>query len=121
MLIEGFRPGVMEKLGIGPSNCHDKLIYGRMTGWGQVGKFSKTAGHDINYLGITGALHAIGNDERPIPPLNLVADYGGGSMFLIFGILFFWKISPEYPVITLIFLIHSGLAHFSHNCSLVIS
>tara|TARA_B100001059_G_scaffold49750_1_gene42810 strand:+ start:1173 stop:2291 length:1119 start_codon:yes stop_codon:yes gene_type:complete len=87
VLIEGFRPGVMEKLGIGPSNCHDKLIYGRMTGWGQVGKFSKTAGHDINYLGITGALHAIGNDERPIPPLNLVADYGGGSMFLIFGIL----------------------------------
>jgi alpha-methylacyl-CoA racemase len=87
VLIEGFRPGVMEKLGIAPSDCHDKLVYGRMTGWGQSGKFSKTAGHDINYLGITGALHAIGTDETPIPPLNLVADYGGGSMFLIFGIL----------------------------------
>lgn len=87
VLIEGFRPGVMEKLQIGPSDCHEELIYGRMTGWGQSGMLSKTAGHDINYLGITGALHAIGNREKPIPPLNLVADYGGGSMFLIFGIL----------------------------------
>ena len=87
VLIEGFRPGVMEKLGIAPSDCHDRLIYGRMTGWGQTGTYSKTAGHDINYLGITGALHAIGTDKTPIPPLNLVADYGGGSMFLIFGIL----------------------------------
>jgi alpha-methylacyl-CoA racemase len=77
----------MERLQIGPSDCHEELIYGRMTGWGQSGMLSKTAGHDINYLGITGALHAIGNREKPIPPLNLVADYGGGSMFLIFGIL----------------------------------
>ena len=85
-LIEGFRPGVMEKLSIGPADCHkinERLIFGRMTGWGQDGPLSKTAGHDINYLAITGALHAIGRKEQPpVPPLNLVADYGGGAMFL---------------------------------------
>jgi alpha-methylacyl-CoA racemase len=91
VLIEGFRPGVMERLGLGPEHClsaNPRLVYGRITGWGQTGPLARTAGHDINYLGITGALHAIGRpDEPPVPPLNLVADFGGGSMFLIFGIL----------------------------------
>ncbi len=91
ILLEGFRPGVMEKLGIGPSECqtiNERLVYGRMTGWGQEGPLSSTAGHDINYLAITGALHAIGKKgEPPIPPLNLVADYAGGAMFLVMGVL----------------------------------
>lgn len=88
ILIEGFRPGVMERLGLGPDACPDRLIYGRMTGWGQDGPWSQTAGHDINYLAITGALHAIGPAEHaPVAPLNLVADYGGGAMFLLFGVL----------------------------------
>ena len=91
ILIEGFRPGVMEKLGLGPATCHQEnagLIYGRMTGWGQTGPLAQTAGHDINYLSITGALHAIGKDkEPPVPPLNLAADSGGGTMFLLLGVL----------------------------------
>jgi alpha-methylacyl-CoA racemase len=91
ILIEGFRPGVMEKLGLGPTDCHainPGLIFGRMTGWGQAGPLAMTAGHDINYLSLSGALGAIGRaDGPPVPPLNLVADYGGGSMFLIFGVL----------------------------------
>ncbi|MDX5401380.1 MAG: CoA transferase, partial [Rhodobacterales bacterium] len=91
ILIEGFRPGVMEKLGLGPVDCHEinpGLIFGRMTGWGQEGPMAMTAGHDINYLSLTGALGAIGRaDGPPVPPLNLAADYGGGSMFLIFGVL----------------------------------
>lgn len=91
ILIEGFRPGVMERLGLGPDDLHainPGLIYGRMTGWGQSGPLAQTAGHDINYLAITGALHAIGrNGQPPVPPLNLVADYGGGAMFLLFGVL----------------------------------
>ena len=88
ILIEGFRPGVMERLGLGPDHCPETLVYARMTGWGQEGPLAHTAGHDINYLALTGALHAMGAaDAPPIPPLNLVADYGGGSMFLIFGIL----------------------------------
>jgi alpha-methylacyl-CoA racemase len=91
ILIEGFRPGVMEKLGLGPSDCHEinpRLIIGRMTGWGQTGPLAMTAGHDINYLALSGALGAIGHaDGPPVPPLNLVADYGGGTMFLIFGVL----------------------------------
>ena len=91
VLIEGFRPGVMEKLKLGPDDfkvSNPRLIYSRMTGWGQSGPLSGMAGHDINYLSITGALHAIGPKEGPpVPPLNLAADYGGGSMFLIFGIL----------------------------------
>jgi alpha-methylacyl-CoA racemase len=91
ILIEGFRPGVMEKLGLGPEVCHQrnaKLIYGRMTGWGQEGPLSQAAGHDINYIAITGALDAIGRkDSGPVPPLNLVGDFGGGSMYLIMGVL----------------------------------
>jgi len=91
VLMEGFRPGVMEKLGLGPDMCHQRnpgLVYGRMTGWGQQGPLSKTAGHDLNYLSLTGTLSMMGHADRPpTPPLNLVADYGGGSMFLIFGIL----------------------------------
>lgn len=91
ILIEGFRPGVMEKLGVGPEECraiNPGLIFGRMTGWGQTGPLSKSAGHDLNYLAITGALGAMGRKgEPPIPPLNLVADYGGGAMFLLFGVL----------------------------------
>ena len=91
ILLEGFRPGVMEKLSLGPAECREcngALIYGRMTGWGQQGPLSRTAGHDINYLAITGALHAIGSKEGPpVPPLNLVADYAGGAMFLVMGVL----------------------------------
>ena len=91
ILLEGFRPGVMERLGLGPAECLSKnegLVYGRMTGWGQDGPLSHSAGHDLNYLAITGALHAMGKEgEPPVPPLNLVADYGGGSMFLIMGVL----------------------------------
>lgn len=89
-LIEGFRPGVMERLGLGPEVCHavnPRLVYGRMTGWGQSGPLSQSAGHDLNYIALTGALHAIGSPEKPIPPLNLVGDFGGGSMMLAFGIV----------------------------------
>ncbi|WP_158969701.1 CaiB/BaiF CoA transferase family protein [Chachezhania sediminis] len=90
-VIEGFRPGVMEKLGLGPAVCQARnpgLVFGRMTGWGQTGPLSKRAGHDINYMSLSGALAAMGpRDSVPRPPLNLVADYGGGSMFLIFGVL----------------------------------
>ena len=89
-LIEGFRPGVMEKLGIGPQEClkkNPKLIFGRITGWGQKGPLAKTAGHDINYISLVGALNAIGGKEnKPTIPLNLVGDYGGGTMFLVLGI-----------------------------------
>jgi len=91
VLFEGFRPGVMERLGLGPKECFEKnpkLIYGRMTGWGQTGPLAHAAGHDINYISITGALHAVGRpNENPVPPLNLVGDYGGGAMFLVTGIL----------------------------------
>ena len=91
VLIEGFRPGVMERLGLGPEDCrvrHPRLVYGRMTGWGQTGPLAQTAGHDLNYLALTGALGAIGPAEGPpLPPLNLVADFGGGAMFLVFGVL----------------------------------
>jgi alpha-methylacyl-CoA racemase len=89
-LIEGFRPGVTEKLGLGPDVClarNPRLVYGRMTGWGQDGPLAHAAGHDINYIALTGALHAIGNrGGPPVPPLNLVGDFGGGAMFLAFGI-----------------------------------
>jgi alpha-methylacyl-CoA racemase len=88
VLIEGFRPLVMERLGLGPDACPDTLIYARMTGWGQDGPLAQTAGHDINYLALTGALNAMGDADRPpVPPLNMVADYGGGTMFLLLGIL----------------------------------
>ncbi len=90
MLIEGMRPGVMERLGLGPEEftaSNPALIYGRMTGWGQTGPLAQTAGHDINYIGLTGALHAIGPAENPVPPLNLVGDFGGGAMYLVAGLL----------------------------------
>jgi alpha-methylacyl-CoA racemase len=90
-LIEGFRPGVTERLGIGPDAClarNPRLVYGRMTGWGQDGPMAQMAGHDMNYIAIAGALGAIGRpDERPQPPLNLVGDFGGGGMLLAFGIV----------------------------------
>lgn len=90
-LVEGYRPGVMERLGLGPEVAHarnPKLVFGRMTGWGQTGPFASMAGHDINYISVTGALHAIGREgEPPPPPLNLVGDYGGGAMFLVSGLL----------------------------------
>ena len=88
VLIEGFRPGVMERLGLGPKDCPETLVYGRMTGWGQEGPLAHSAGHDITYLAMTGALHAIGPADRPpVVPLNLIADFGGGTMFLLYGIL----------------------------------
>jgi len=89
-LIEGFRPGAMERLGLGPETVlaqNPRLVYGRMTGWGQTGPLAQAAGHDLNYLALTGALAAIGRaGEKPVPPLNLVADYGGGALYLAFGI-----------------------------------
>jgi alpha-methylacyl-CoA racemase len=91
VLLEGFRPGVTERMGLGPDIAlerNPRLIYGRMTGWGQFGPLADRAGHDINYISLTGVLHAIGRkDERPVPPLNMVGDFGGGSMFLVFGVL----------------------------------
>jgi alpha-methylacyl-CoA racemase len=90
-LLEGFRPGVMERLGLGPEIClrrNPKLVYGRITGWGQDGPLAHAAGHDLNYIALTGALHAIGREgQKPTPPLNLVGDYGGGAMFLVAGVL----------------------------------
>ncbi len=91
VLFEGLRPGVMERLGVSPETCMEinpKLIYARMTGWGQNGPLTHAAGHDINYISLTGALHAIGSKKsKPIIPLNLIGDYGGGSMLLVIGIL----------------------------------
>lgn len=89
-VFEGFRPGVMERLGLGPDVAlkrNPKLVYGRMTGWGQFGPYANAAGHDMNYIAITGALHAIGTKDKPIPPLNLVGDFGGGALYLAFGLL----------------------------------
>src|SRR6202022_2754980 len=90
-IFEGFRPGVAERLGVGPEPClgaDAKLVYGRMTGWGQTGPLARAAGHDINYIALAGALHAIGRrGERPVPPLNLVGDFGGGGAMLAFGIV----------------------------------
>jgi len=89
-MTEPFRPGVAERLGVGPDVClgrNPKLVYGRMTGWGQEGPLAKAAGHDINYIALTGALHAIGGKDKPVPPLNLVGDFGGGGMLLAFGMV----------------------------------
>ncbi|UUZ47060.1 CoA transferase [Massilia sp. B-10] len=91
ILIEGFRPGVMERLGLGPQECQARnpaLVYGRITGWGQDGPLAQAAGHDINYIALTGMLHAMGRaGEPPAPPLNLVGDFGGGAMMLAFGVV----------------------------------
>ncbi len=88
-LLEGFRPGVAERLGIGPESClarNPRLVYGRMTGWGQEGPLANTAGHDIDYIAVSGALHAVGRaGEAPVPPLNLVGDFGGGGLLLAYG------------------------------------
>ncbi len=90
-LIEGFRPGVTERLGVGPDDClarNPRLVYGRMTGWGQDGPYSQAAGHDINYIALAGALESMGRKgEAPVPPLNLVGDFGGGGMYLAFGMV----------------------------------
>jgi len=90
VLFEGYRPGVMERLGLGPQAVlarNPRLVYGRMTGWGQDGPYAQRAGHDINYIAISGALDAIGTRDKPVPPLNLVGDYGGGAMMLAVGLL----------------------------------
>ena len=90
VLIEGFRPGVMEKLGLSPEVClarNPRLVFGRMTGWGQTGPLAHAAGHDINYIALSSALHAIGTPAQPLPPLNLVGDFGGGGMLLVAGVL----------------------------------
>ncbi|MCW5633385.1 MAG: CoA transferase [Rubrivivax sp.] len=93
VLVEGFRPGVTEKMGLGPADCHarnPRLVYGRMTGFGQHGPLAAAAGHDLNYIALTGVLDAIGpggDGARPVPPLNLVGDYGGGALYLAFGVL----------------------------------
>ncbi len=90
VLIEGFRPGVMERLGLGPEEClarNPALVYGRMTGWGQDGRYAHTAGHDITYLAISGALHMIGEEGgKPVPPVNLLGDFGAGGAYLAFGV-----------------------------------
>jgi alpha-methylacyl-CoA racemase len=91
-LIDPMRPGVMERLGLGPEVCqkrNPRLVYGRMTGWGQHGPLASAAGHDINYISLSGVLHAIGPRERPVPPLNVVRDMGGGAMFLLAA----WRVS----------------------------
>ncbi|MEJ8826091.1 CaiB/BaiF CoA-transferase family protein [Variovorax humicola] len=91
VLLEGYRPGVMERLGLGPEVCHlrnKRLVYGRMTGWGQTGPLSHAAGHDINYIALSGALHAVGRSgEGPVVPLNFIGDFGGGGMLLAFGVI----------------------------------
>jgi alpha-methylacyl-CoA racemase len=91
VLFEGFRPGVAERLGVGPEDClarNPRLVYGRMTGWGRTGHYAERVGHDINYLGLTGALHSTGRPgQAPVPPLNLVGDFGGGGAFLALGIV----------------------------------
>lgn len=90
VLIEGFRPGVTERLGVGPAEClarNPRLVYGRMTGWGQEGPLASQAGHDIDYIAISGVLGAVGPTDRPIPPINLVGDFGGGAMLLAVGVL----------------------------------
>ena len=90
IMFEGYRPGVMERLGLGPDIAlgrNPKLIYGRMTGWGQTGPLAHAAGHDIDYIAISGALHAIGTNARPVVPLNLIGDYGGGALYLAMGLL----------------------------------
>lgn len=90
ILLEGYRPGVMERLGLGPDVClkaNPALVYGRMTGWGQHGPLAHAAGHDLNYIALTGALDGIGPKERPVPPLNVVGDFGGGSLYLAVGVL----------------------------------
>jgi len=89
-VFEGFRPGVMERLGLGPDVAlarNPRLVFGRMTGWGQSGPYAQAAGHDMNYIAISGALGAIGTADKPIPPLNLVGDFGGGALYLAFGLL----------------------------------
>lgn len=89
-LLEGFRPGVAERLGVGPEAClarNPRLVYGRMTGWGQDGPLARSAGHDIDYIALSGALHGIGTRERPVLPLNLVGDFGGGALFLALGVV----------------------------------
>lgn len=90
-LFEGFRPGVTERLGLGPAECHavnPRLVYGRMTGWGQFGPYANAAGHDINYIALAGALHAYGRaGDKPTPPINMVGDFGGGGMMLAFGMV----------------------------------
>ena len=90
VLLEGFRPGVAERLGVGPDQClarNPRLVYGRMTGWGQTGSYASTAGHDINYIALSGALHPIGRrGEAPVPPVNFVGDFGGGGMLLALGV-----------------------------------
>ena len=90
VLIEGWRPGVAERLGLGPETClarNPGLVFGRMTGFGQTGPLAQAAGHDLNYIALTGALHAMGGKDKPVPPLNLVGDYGGGALYLAFGLL----------------------------------
>ena len=90
-LIEGNRPGVMERLGLGPDDClarNPRLVYGRMTGWGQEGPLASTAGHDIDYIALSGALSvAARHGERPVPPVNLIGDFGGGGTFLALGLV----------------------------------
>ena len=90
VLVEGYRPGVTESLGLGPADCqarNPRLVYGRMTGFGQTGPLAQAAGHDINYIALTGVLHAIGPKDGPVPPLNLLGDYGGGALYLAFGVM----------------------------------
>lgn len=120
-LIEGFRPGVAERLGVGPAEClaqNPSLVYGRMTGWGQTGPMADRAGHDIDYIALSGALHSIGPPESPTPPLNLVGDFGGGGMLLAMGLLaaiIYARSSGEGQVVDAAMVDGSALLMASHH------
>jgi alpha-methylacyl-CoA racemase len=120
-LIEGFRPGVTERMGVGPAEClarNTSLVYGRMTGWGQDGPWAAMAGHDIDYIALSGALHAVGPAEEPVPPLNLVGDFGGGGMLLVVGVLagiLATKASGQGQVIDAAMVDGSALLMASHH------
>ena len=118
VFVEGFRPGVTERLGLGPDDLaarNPRIVYARMTGWGQTGPLAQTAGHDMNYIAISGALHGLGQDrERPHFPSNLLGDFGGGSTYLVIGVLAFLMRTFDYPLAPLIIgMVLGPLAEYS--------
>lgn len=121
VIVEGFRPGVAERLGLGPEECHRRnpgVVYGRMTGWGQDGPLAGRAGHDIDYIAVSGALSAVGPPEQPLPPLNLVGDFGGGSMLLVAGVLAALWSGRERQVVDAAMVDGSALLTAMHHAGL---